>query len=835
MLFTKAGKLNTRNLYNRICACLFCTCFCIVHCIAQNLVPNPGFEIYTKCPRFRTGLEEMLSPPWENPHNAMNNGFIGSPDLYHTCCVTPALGIPKNEWGFQYPHSGQAYAGIIVWSNTHREYIQAPLLEALVAGDTYYIGFYITLADRHCAAEDIGAFMSSGPVPSGGNNIFDYNPQIEANIGFMTDTSSWVLIEGCYVALGGEDHITIGNFLTNSESDLISGCNRFQTAYYYVDDVFVYNMSTLDLGDDKSLCPGDSIILHAGYGNTNYLWHDLSTADTFLVQVPGSYFVETSNICGSSSDTVKVTLQSNPPQITLPDMLTLCRGDSIILDPQLQGVQFEWSDGSNLPQIKIDTAGEYGLTVTNGCGSDEALVVIEDLGPPPTVSLGSGISICPGELLEVKPFHSNVDTWLWSDGSALDHIFISNTGSIHVKVSNECGTASDTVNVVLDTNPPDLDLGEDILACDGESVILNPNVTGVTYLWNDGSTQSTLMTTDAGEFSLQISNACGSSKDTIEVNFLSPPSFPFLGNDTTTCMGEVVTLQWNGPDDTSIQWDNGSTFSSYFVDQSGQYSIVASNACGISVDTIEILFIAPPEPFTLGKDTILCDGQSVLLSVQSNTGEITWQDGSHLSDFVADQSQTYSVTLSNQCGTESDEILVEVDHNMLTYPNELILPLCPEEEIALDVTQQFKVNYQWTTGSLLPVIEIDTTGFYEVTIFNHCIFEKIQFEIIPGTLCDFIPELYELYIPNVFSPNGDNVNDHFIIPNVPYPESFDVQFQVYDRWGNLVFNSNMLPISWDGTFNGSALNPGVYTYYLRLLNESIDKSKTVSGDITIVR
>jgi hypothetical protein len=168
---------------------------------------------------------------------------------------------------------------------------------------------------------------------------------------------------------------------------------------------------------------------------------------------------------------------------------------------------------------------------------------------------------------------------------------------------------------------------------------------------------------------------------------------------------------------------------------------------GTSYDTIDVSFIPPPEPFSLGNDTVLCSGQW-FASIPSITDIITWQDGSHQDKFLADQSQEYAATIFNQCGTERDEIYVELDTNLIIPPIELTQELCPHESIELNVTQPFEVEYEWSTGSNLSAIEINTAGNYIVSISNNCISEVHEFKIIQGTTCDFVPDLF---IPNVQS------------------------------------------------------------------------------------
>lgn len=95
-----------------------------------------------------------------------------------------------------------------------------------------------------------------------------------------------------------------------------------------------------------------------------------------------------------------------------------------------------------------------------------------------------------------------------------------------------------------------------------------------------------------------------------------------------------------------------------------------------------------------------------------------------------------------------------------------------------------------------------------------------------------------VYIPNVFSPNGDNINDYFYVQGSTAADLIDV-IRIFDRWGALIYEAYDVPLNdpqlgWDGTFRGQYVNPGVFTYYANvhfLDNETL----TYSGTITVVR
>jgi gliding motility-associated-like protein len=91
----------------------------------------------------------------------------------------------------------------------------------------------------------------------------------------------------------------------------------------------------------------------------------------------------------------------------------------------------------------------------------------------------------------------------------------------------------------------------------------------------------------------------------------------------------------------------------------------------------------------------------------------------------------------------------------------------------------------------------------------------------------------ELFIPNIFSPNGDNVNDEWVII-VNDPNVIGVDCRVYDRWGDLVYETSDIPIVWNGKQKDQELNPGVFIYMV-ILKKADGTQSISSGDITLIR
>jgi gliding motility-associated-like protein len=129
-----------------------------------------------------------------------------------------------------------------------------------------------------------------------------------------------------------------------------------------------------------------------------------------------------------------------------------------------------------------------------------------------------------------------------------------------------------------------LDLGNDTTLCSGQTITLNGNLTA-SYLWSNGSTSSSIYVSTSGTYWLQANNGQCSATDTIIVSIYQAAS---LGNDTTLCQGQTVTL--NGGSDASYLWSDGSTSSSIDVSTSGTYWLQASNGQCSNRDSVFISF-----------------------------------------------------------------------------------------------------------------------------------------------------------------------------------------------------------------------------------------------------
>ena len=245
---------------------------------AQNLVPNPSFEILTSCPTIQGQLNKAV--PWFSP--TYNNINYPMSDVFNTCALPPQLGddcgIPLNNWGYQYTRTGNSYAGEVVfdsYGDETREYISVKLDSALIGGETYCINYYVSLSDYDTieqpnggstyAIDCMGVYISDTAIHLNTYYAIPVIPQIVNPTGnFLADTINWMPVSGTYLAQGGEQYITIGNFNNNANTNYIQISNsRSHCTYYYIDDVSVYDCSApayvAEAGNNVTICKGDSV------------------------------------------------------------------------------------------------------------------------------------------------------------------------------------------------------------------------------------------------------------------------------------------------------------------------------------------------------------------------------------------------------------------------------------------------------------------------------------------------------------------------------------------------------------------------------------------------
>lgn len=285
------------------------------------------------------------------------------------------------------------------------------------------------------------------------------------------------------------------------------------------------------------------------------------------------------------------------------------------------------------------------------------------------------------------------------------------------------------------------------------------------------------------------------------------PEFPneiLLASDSVLCPGESINLAATTIPFATYSWGNGITDSSLQVSQPGIYTLeIAINGCS-KKDSIEILK-APTPVFELGLDTLLCPGTSIQIGAQDPVDSYRWNDQYPSLIRTVEKPGLYELELSlGSCiYSESVQISYEDEYEFRRLQDTLI---CQSAPITLSASVS-NASYRWSDLSDQMSFQTAESGQYWVDIETQCFSARELFNI------EAVDCSCESFIPNVFSPNGDGIQDRF---QLEYREGIsEYSFEIFDRYGRPFFRSKNPEQSWDGRLNGKNASEGVYYWVAR--------------------
>lgn len=314
-------------------------------------------------------------------------------------------------------------------------------------------------------------------------------------------------------------------------------------------------------------------------------------------------------------------------------------------------------------------------------------------------------------------------------------------------------------------------------------------------------------------------------KDTIEVEVLNNLDASFSGLDTAYCQSNnEITLTSTTP--------NG-TFSGYNVIDNklkpntiGTFTLKYLLQDVYCSDSTEQVFkiLENPKP-NIGRDTAICSTGTYFLNT-NETGSYLWNTGETSQTIGVNQSGTYGVVVTDGLCKGSDSIqIIFSTVPVVNLGRDTIL--CKGGILKLVATNS-RSNYEWSNGSKDSFIYAFNSGKYKVTVSNPCGVASDSITIsIQGDYCD-------LFMVNAFTPGNDLLNNVFM----PLGRNIKVElFQIYNRWGELVFETNQNNVGWDGTFNNKNADMGLYLWKLfyTVSNGPYIKKSNAFGQILLIR
>jgi gliding motility-associated-like protein len=577
----------------------------------------------------------------------------------------------------------------------------------------------------------------------------------------------------------------------------------------------------IDLGADTTLCPGATLLLSAQLPGGSTTWSTGASGASLNVGQAGTYWA-TVDVGGcSASDTIAVDYTTLAAFDLGPDS-NLCDGQTLLLDASTTaGATTLWDDGSGQVTRTVSTGGTFWAMASIGnCSVSDTITI--NLVPLPLVDLGPDTSICPGATLVLDAATAG-GSYLWSNGATTASIIaVPGPWSVTVAVNGCANTDAITVGTLP---APTADLGNDSTLCDGAALLLDVTQPGANYLWQNGTTSSTLSVNQDGTYGVTVDLGGCTASDAIAITYFTAANIA-LGPDTMLCPGTAIGWSFNFPSATYL-WQNGSTAAQYSTSNAGLVWVMAGAAGCMVGDSVQVGITPLVQP-DLGADASGCEGDTMVLVVAPGAASVLWSTGATTHAIEAISSGNYAVTLSLNGCTASDVVALTLLPLIDAIDLGADATVCPGEELVLDAFTP-DATYQWSTGSTAATLTVLIPGTYSVNVITPCATVQDTLLVTEGGCAPFV------HVPNSFTPNGDGINEVF----QPVVDGTFVSYEltVFDRWGEAIFTTDQPGKAWDGSLNGGPVQDGVYVWTLRFkaVAEAGVKQERLTGHVTLLR
>ena len=439
-------------------------------------------------------------------------------------------------------------------------------------------------------------------------------------------------------------------------------------------------------------------------------------------------------------------------------------------------------------------------------------------------------TICAGSSVNFNNVSINAFNYVWNfgDGSPLSaavspsHLYSmpGNYDVMLIAIDSSGCILSDTANLkIVVLPPPSVNLGSDIILCQTPNIPLDAGTSGPFYSWSTGASTQTIVAASAGTYWAKVSNAACSDSDTIKIIQAVKPE---LGADTALCAGQNITLI--APSSAlSYHWSTGGSSQEITVASAGQYWVSVNWGACQTKDTISISTVSYPVVH-LPASVQICPGDSIQLNPGNNTdATYLWSTGETTQSANVFATGIYHVKVSNQqCSILDSTIVIGVE----PIPLDNNVMICNAEKYTLDAGSA-GISFLWSTGETTQKIDVKESGKYWV-VMNTNLCTLTDTINVAGSFGSGI-----LWFPNSFTPNGDLLNDSFIIKGTDISY---FQMMIFNRWGDLVFETNQWGQGWNGMYNGKIVEQDVYTWkvkYKTLCTNDLIISKI--GHVAVIR
>lgn len=638
-----------------------------------------------------------------------------------------------------------------------------------------------------------------------------------------------------------------------------------------------------------------TITAQGGSGNFEY---SIDNGITFLPNnvfsnlAAGTYDIVVQDIPGNCQATGQVII-TEPTELTFQFSAFdatcngICDGYAIVI-PQggtvVGGYTYNWSNGIAGPtsaQASNLCTGTYSLTVTddNGCFVDTTFVI----DAPAAVTIDNVVSsnvscngACDGDITVTAPLaiefaidngggvgpYGPANTW---------NNLCAGTYTIYARNANQC--TEDTTITITEPAAMTITASNDTTICINGTATLTAQATGgdgnYNYIWDNGLPATQTVTTNPAINTTYCvtaidGNGCQTPQECVDVTLLQPLTL-IVSNDTAICPGETVTLTANasgGDGNYTIDWNNGQGSGNTFTVTPGVttvYTISLSDGCSTPTAQEQVTVTVHPTPVPQFSVTPPngCAPLDVTLTNTSDPGivggncqwfidgqAVSTDCGSYNNIFTTPGSYDVTLEFTSPQGcfgttTVTDAInvygLPTAEFSWGPNPTNYL-----NSEINFTNLSSNASTYYWEFDEYGTSVETDPSFEFPDSaagIYDVCLWAYTQYGCV-DSICDVITidGVFSFYVPNAFTPDGDGLNDYFYPRGNGFDNS-DYTLLIFDRWGELIFESYNVDNYWDGTVKGSGemAKTDVYVWKIVVKDEFSGEKKDYVGHVTLLK
>lgn len=643
-----------------------------------------------------------------------------------------------------------------------------------------------------------------------------------------------------------------GNYIVNC----VSACAILIDTIHFT---FTPNDTTFRRRDTSICAIVAPITLPGPGGYTSYIWSTGSTSSSIPAPASGTYIVYATAGCDTRVDTFGVTYHPMPV-ISLGNDTGFCVGNTLVLSSaQPAGSDYLWSTGATSSSITVSATGAYWLQVTSSFGCVSADTIHITVTSIPVVDLGPDTTVCTGAPLTLQSSvtYPATNTYLWSSGTSASSYIATATGTYWLEVFDFGCHATDTINVVIMFDTLTV-YTHDTAICRGASVyvaatgdpaihcqwlptagipvsnILNPTITP------DTSATYVLTATFPG---------CKNIVDSFRIDVQPNPNVYMGGNkfvckDDTLHIHAAVTPTWYTH--YGFSWSPGQYFDDstastvvYTPGNTMEIYVTVTTPAGCKSEDSAMITVYPDSFALLDTIVHICPHDSAQLLPVSTDPLTTyqWYPSLYIDDVTAERpwvkaltSQTYYAIATSQYGCHDTLHATVVVHPAgIMYLDDSVT-IYPGESYNL-VPQTNCTSFIWFPPAGLTNPYISNPVATPPVNTKYIVHGTTQWGCpAVDSINIYMSEESILDVPNAFVPGSANSVFRVItrgLVSLHY-------FRIFNRWGNMIYESNNIAAGWDGTYKGVPQPYGVYVYEVEA-ETSTGRVVKKHGNVTLIR